>query len=343
MDSSNPPDPSHILHTANAFWASKTLLTAVEFDLFSCLGDAAMSGEALAEVLGLHPRGRDDFLDALVALGFLARDGDGAAGRYRNTPDTAAFLDRRSPRYLGGLLGMLNARTFGFWNDLGAALRTGQPQSEIKSSGRSYFEDLHGDAPRLAQFLEAMSGVQMENFHRLAERFDFTPYARMSDLGGALALLSRVLAGRYPHLSCTSFDLPAVAPHARRAVEAAGLGDRIRIASGDFFTDPLPVAEVITMGNVLHDWDLARKQALIGRVYEALPPGGVFIVIENLIDDARRENVFGLLMSLNMLLELGDAFDYTGADLRGWCEAAGFRAFEVVPLTEAASAGIAYK
>ncbi|OBS08171.1 methyltransferase [Acidihalobacter prosperus] len=343
MDQPNSPDPGHILHTANAFWASKTLLTAVEFDLFSLLGEDAMSGAALGEALGLHPRGRDDFLDALVALGFLAREGDGADGRYRNTPDTAAFLDRSSPQYLGGLLKMLGARTFGFWNELGEALRTGRPQSEIKHSGRAYFDDLQRDPQRLSQFLEAMSGVQMKNFHRLAECFDFAPYGSVSDLGGALALLSRVLAWRYPHLSCTSFDLPAVTPHARRAVEAAGLGERIRVVSGDFFSDPLPTAEVITMGNVLHDWDLARKQALIGRVYEALPPGGVFIVVENLIDDARRENVFGLLMSLNMLLELGDAFDYTGADLRGWCEAAGFSAFEVLPLTESASAGIAYK
>ena len=114
-------------------------------------------------------------------------------------------------------------------------------------------------------------------------------------------------------------------------------------ASGDFFADPLPRADVITMGLILHDWNLDRKMHLISAAYEALPEGGVFIVIENLIDDARRENAFGLMMSLNMLIEFGDAFDFTGGEFAGWCREAGFKDVEILPLTGPASAGIAYK
>ena len=122
-----------------------------------------------------------------------------------------------------------------------------------------------------------------------------------------------------------------------------GLSDRVTVAAGDFFGDPLPKADVITMGLILHDWNLERKLQLIRAAFDALPPDGAFVVIENLIDDERRENVFGLMMPLNMLIEFGGAFDYTGADFRGWCTDAGFRSVEVPPLAGPASAGIAYK
>jgi hypothetical protein len=106
---------------------------------------------------------------------------------------------------------------------------------------------------------------------------------------------------------------------AAKYIAAAGLSDRIGTAAGDFFKEPLPKADVITMGMILHDWNLEKKRHLIRSAYDALPPGGALVAIEALIDDTRRENVFGLLMSLNMLIEFGDAFDYSGADFRKWC------------------------
>jgi len=336
-------DPSHIMQTATAFWASKALLTGVEFDLFTALGDDAMTADQLGQELGIHPRGRYDFFDALVAAGFLLRDGDGPNGRYRNTPDTAAFLNRNSPTYIGGLPEMLNARLFGFWNHLGEALRTGQPQNEIKHTGKPMFEELYADQARLGQFLDSMTGFQAANFMALAEAFDFSRYQTVSDIGGALALLSRIVGDRHPHLSFTTFDLPPVAAHAQRHIEEAAMTDRIKVASGDFFADPLPKADVITMGNILHDWNLEKKKILIRKAYDALPEGGALIAVENLIDDARRENLFGLLMSLNMLIEFGDAFDYTGEDFRGWCTEVGFKDFEIVGLAGPTSAAVAYK
>ncbi|RMF70683.1 MAG: methyltransferase, partial [Acidobacteria bacterium] len=326
-----------------AFWASKVLLTAVEFDLFSTLAGASMTATELGEALGIHPRGRFDFFDALVALGFLEREGDGPQGRYRNTPETAAFLDRGSPLYIGGLPEMLNARLFGFWNHLGDALRTGRPQNESRTHGKPVFEALYASEAKLGEFLEAMTAIQAGNFAQLAEEFDFSRYRTVSDIGGALGLLSRIVAARHPHLTFTTFDLPPVAPHAQRAIDEAGMADRIAVVSGDFFEDELPKADVVTMGNILHDWNLERKKLLIRKAYDALPAGGAFIAIENLIDDARRENAFGLLMSLNMLIEFGDAFDYTGAEFRTWCSEAGFTRFEFVPLAGPTTAAIAYK
>lgn len=336
-------DPSRILDIGFGFWASKTLLTAVELDVFTTLSDRAMTGEELRQALSIHPRGVFDFLDALVALGFLYRDGDGVKGTYRNTEATAQFLDKRQPSYIGGILEMCNARLFGFWNDLGTAVKTGQPQNELKHSQKSMFETLYEDPARLEQFMGAMSGISRGNFQAFANQFDFSNYNTLCDVGGAAGVLSQLVAQRHPHMRCMSFDLPEVEPIAKRSLEQAGLSDRIQVVSGNFLTDSLPKADVITMGMILHDWNLEQKKHLIRLAYEALPENGAFVAIENLIDDARRDNAFGLLMSLNMLIEFGDAFDFTGADFWSWCQEAGFRRYEVIHLAGPCSAAIAYK
>lgn len=336
-------DPSHIMQVGVGFWASKTLLSAVELELFTQLGTEELSGDQIRERLGLHPRATFDFLDTLVALGFLERDGSGREGRYRNTMQTAAFLDKQSPTYMGGVLEMCNARLYRFWGDLTEALQTGKPQNEVKHTGTPMFEALYRDEARLEQFMQAMRGTQMGNFHALAEKFDFSRYESLCDVGGATGQLSIILATRHPHLRCTSFDLPVVEPIAKRTIEDAGLSDRVTTAAGDFFADPLPRADVICMGNVLHDWNLDGKLHLIRSAYQSLPDRGALIAIENVIDDDRRQNAFGLMMSLNMLIECGDAFDYTGADFGGWCQEVGFRETEILPLTGPSSAAVAYK
>jgi hypothetical protein len=336
-------DPSQIMQVGMGFFASKTLLSAVELELFTKLGNDQMTGSQIAGTLELHPRAIPDFPDALVALELLEREGEGSDALYRNTQTTAVFLDKTSPAYIGGILEMSNARLYRFWGDLTEALQTGEPQNEIKHTGKAMFEELYSDPDRLEQFMNAMAGISLGPFSVLAEKFDFSQCRTLCDVGGATGQLSIIVANRHPHMRCTSFDLPVVEPIAKRTIEAAGLGERVTAVGGDFFTDPLPRADVITMGLILHDWNLERKMLLIKAAYDALPEGGAFIAVENLIDDARRENAFGLLMSLNMLIEFGDAFDYTGADFAGWCEEVGFKRTEVVPLAGPASAGIAYK
>jgi predicted O-methyltransferase YrrM len=336
-------DPSHIMQVGMGFWASKTLLSAVELELFSSLGSEAMTGPQIGEALGLHARAVPDFPDALVALELLDRDGEGSDALYRNTPAAAVFLDKASPAYIGGILEMSNARLYRFWGDLTEALQTGRPQNEIKHTGKPVFEELYSEPDRLEQFMNAMAGISSGPLHALAEKFDFSKYKTLCDVGGATGQLSIIVANRHPHMRCTTYDLPVVEPIARRTIEAAGLSDRVTTAAGDFFADPLPEADVITMGLILHDWDLEGKMHLIRAAHDALPEGGALVIVENLIDDARRENAFGLLMSLNMLIEFGDAFDFTGADFAGWCKEVGFKEIDVLALAGPASAGIAYK
>ena len=344
MHNTNPQlDPGPILQTAFAFWSSKVLLTAVEFGVFTKLGDRRVTGAKLGAEIGLHPRGIRDFFDALVAMKFLDREGDGPEAKYFNTPASALYLDCSSPRYVGGILVMLNERLFKFWHDLPEALRTGKPQNETKHGQKGVFEELYEELPRLEQFMGAMTGLSRINFEAFAAKFDCSKFKTLCDVGGATGLLCIETAKKHPHLQCLSFDLPPVEPIARKHIAAAGLSDRIGTAVGDFFKDPLPKADIITMGMILHDWNLEKKMHLIRSAYDALAPNGALVAIEALIDDARRENVFGLLMSLNMLIEFGDAFDYSAADFRKWCVEVGFRRFEVIHLAGASSAAIAYK
>ena len=337
------PTPARILETGLAFWGSKALLSAVEIGLFTELASGPLTGAEIEARLALHPRATFDFLDALVAIGLLDRHGSAAAARYANTPETARYLDRRRPTYVGGILEMANARLYPYWADLTPALKTGKPQNEVKHSGKPMFDELYADPARLEQFMDAMSGVSMANFEAFAARFDFSPYQRMADIGGATGQLSCLVARRHAHLACASYDLPVVTPIAERRIAAAGLSQRVAARPIDFLTDEFPRADLITMGMILHDWNLAEKKRLIAKAYRALPAGGAFVAIENIIDDERRENAFGLLMSLNMLVEFGDAFDFTGADFTGWCLEAGFSRCEILPLTGPASAAIAYK
>ncbi len=338
-----PPAPDQILQVGMGFFASKALLSAVELGVFTALADGGKTGAALEQDLGLHPRATYDFLDTLVAIGMLERDGDGAEGVYRNTRATDLYLDRAKPTYVGGILEMANARLYRFWGDLTPALTSGQPQNEVRHSGKPMFDELYADPARLEQFMDAMTGVSMANFQAFARKFDFSSYRSLADIGGATAQLSCIVAAAHPHIQALSCDLPVVTPIAERRIAEAGLQDRVAAESIDFFSGEFPQADLITMGMILHDWNLEKKKMLIAKAYRALPEGGAFVAIENIIDDARRENAFGLLMSLNMLIEFGDAFDFTGADFTSWCLEAGFKRCEIVPLAGPASAAIAYK
>jgi precorrin-6B methylase 2 len=238
---------------------------------------------------------------------------------------------------------MANNRLYPFWNFLEEALRTGTPQNEIRTGRTTLFEEIYADIDKTREFVNAMGGIQIGNFVTFAREFDFSDYHTLCDIGGAGALLSAHVATHNPHMKCISFDLPAVAPIALENISKMGLAANINIHSGDFFTEPFPKADVITMGNILHDWGIKDKKMLIGKAYEALPKGGALVAIENIIDDERRQNAFGLMMSLNMLIETPDGFDFTAADYNGWALEAGFSKTFLIPLTGPSSAVIAVK
>lgn len=342
MPESTPPayvSPEYILNVGTGFMAAKTLLSAVELGVFTHV--AAQPG-ALADLearLGLHPRASRDFLDALVALGFLDRNN----GLYENTPPAARYLDARSQDYIGALLEMSNQRLYRYWDGLTDALRTGQPQNELKTGGATLFAALAADPERHQQFLSAMTALSRAANQAIARKFSWADYSSFVDVGTAQGNLAAQIARQHPHLRGIGFDLPPVAPIFAAHVEAMGVTERLQFVSGDFFKDPLPSVDVVVMGHILHDWDLAEKKALIGQAWACLPPGGALIIYEAMIDDARTSNAQGLLMSLTMLIETYGGFDYTAADCAGWMVEAGFQQTRKVKLTGAEAMVIGIK
>ena len=334
------------MQIGSGFWASKVLLTAVNLELFTHLAEQNnRSAQDIKSLFKFNCTDRHlyDFLDALVCFGFLKREGLLDTAQYSNSLDTDTFLDKAKPSYIGGMLEMMNNRLYGFWGNLQDGLATGHAQNEIKNGDDPLFETLYNDPDRLKGFVNAMTGMQVGNFMTLAQAFDFSKYNTFLDAGGSAGVLSLMVAQHNPHMTCTTLDLPAVEPIANETIQQFQLADRVKAISADFFKDTLPQADVVAMGNILHDWNEEHKIQLIQKAYNALPEGGAFIAIEAVIDDERKQNVFGMMMSLNMLIETGDGFDYTFADFNKWATQVGFKSTSIVPLTGPSSAVIAYK
>lgn len=314
--------PDKVMQIGLGFWGSKTLLSAVEVELFTHLANGPLTGSELAQAANLHTRSWRDFFDALVALGLLNRHD----GRYSNTPEADLFLDKAKPGYIGGLLEMANARLYGHWGSLTEALRTGRSQSESKDEkGENTFATLYAHPKRLRGFLQAMTGISMGTARAIAQKFPWSEYQTFVDVGTAQGCLPTEVALAHEHVTGQGLDLPAVQDIFEEYVRSFGLSARLSFHAGNFFADPLPEADVLVMGHILHDWNLEEKQMLLAKAAKALPKGGALVVYEALIDDDRRQNAFGLLMSLNMLIETTGGFDYTGADCSGWMRKAGFR------------------
>jgi precorrin-6B methylase 2 len=333
--------PEKILQLGSAFWASKTLLSAIELGLFTHLAARGpMTLDEVRSALGLHERSAHDFLDALVALGMLQRSGD---GRYANTPETELYLDRNKYSYVGGILEMMNARLYRYWGNLTEALRTGLPQNETRHGEPDLFAALYADPARLELFLSAMTGISLPTAKAMAASFPWKRYRSFADIGCAQGGLTVEIAQAHPHLRAYGYDLPAVRPVFERYVAGNGLASRVAFQAGDFFKDALPGTDVLVMGHILHDWSLEQKKHLLRSAYAALPKDGALIVYDAMIDDERRQNAFGLLMSLNMLIETPAGFDYTGAECRAWMKEAGFKDVSIEPLQGPYSMAVAYK
>jgi O-methyltransferase/methyltransferase family protein len=328
-----------ILQVGLGFWASKTFLSAVEMGVFTELAKGPEDLAALRSRLGIHPRSARDFFDALVALGFLRR----AEGKYANTPATDMFLDKNKPTYIGGVLEMASQRLYRHWSHLTEALRTGKLQSEAKGGTGSPFEELYADPARLKTFLTAMTGISRGANIAISGKVPWERYRTFADVGTAQGDLAVQIALGNPHLTGIGYDLAQIGPIFEEYVEQNGLSSRLRFQVGNFFEDALPKADVITMGHILHDWNLEEKKMLLGKAYAALNAGGAVVIYDAIIDDDRSENAFALMMSLNMLIETPGGFDYTGRDCTAWMKEAGFRDVRVEHLMGPDSMVIGFK
>jgi len=307
-----------IIELGYAFRSAKALMSAVELGVFTVLAEQSLDRDTLRQRIGLAERGAADFLDALVALGLLHRDG---SGRYANAPGAGRYLDARKPGYIGGLLENLAAREYGMWETLTDALRTGKPQTGFEAA---HFRQLYADRERLRTYAKGMTGGSRSVAEALAAKFPWGQYRTFADIGTSQGCVPVQIASAHTHLTGCGFDLPVLAAMFKDYVDCSRCSDRLRFVPGDFFADPLPTADVLILGRVLHNWDLPTKRMLLEKAHDALPQGGALIVYERMIDDERRASRTGMLSSLNMLIMTDGGFDFTAADCIGWMRDAGF-------------------
>jgi SAM-dependent methyltransferase len=314
---SSQTEAHDLVRMAHAFQQTQLLLTADELGTFTALRDGPLTEERLRAKLGLHPRGTRDFLDTLVAHDLLRRTGE----HYANNEVAMRRLDSTSPEsYLGGVLN-LSRQLYPLWSKLPESLRTGKPQIDLSDAFSPDSPDASG---HLAAFHRAMADVTRMTAPAVKDALDWRQYRTFVDVGGSTGTLSAELIRAYPWLRASCFDLAATEPHFRDTVAELGLAGEIAFHVGDFFTDPLPEADVLVLGRVLHDWNVTQRRKLLAKAYQAVRPGGAVVVYDAMIDDDRRTRRDALLLSLNMLLYSAGGGEYTFRELSGWLRESGF-------------------
>jgi len=326
MESTDSPEVGlqQLLDIATGFWRSQVLFSAVECGVFGALVDGPATLAELQERTGLHERAARDLLDSLGALGLLLREGD----RYRNAPVTERHLDRKQPGYVGGFLMFMSKSLYPAWGRLPELLRTGHLQEGDDSFGAFY-----RDPDRVRGCMSAMDSAAAAITAELVKWPDWQRYQSFVDLGGARGNLAGRIALAHPHLKGGCFDLPPLEPFFTEHMTSLDTADRVVFHGGDFRSDPLPEADVLLFGHVLHDWDEDARRALVARAHAALRPGGSLLVYDELIDDDRGGPARSLLMSLNMQLVRSGASEYSAAEAREWLAEAGFTEVGVQELT----------
>lgn len=330
------PSPHPVTDLLWAQWKTQLLAGAVGLDVFSSLADGPLTEPELRRRTGVHERAARDFFDALVALGLLHRD----RGEYRNTAESATYLSTANPAtYLGASVvqqaGDLAA-------DLTGVLRTGKSTLEV-ADGTDFYATTYATPESTRAFQRDMTVLSIGSALAMAEKFPWERHRTVTDVGCAEGALPGHLLRRHPHLRAVGFDLPVAEQGFRENTERLGVADRVSFVGGDFFTDPLPAADVLVLGHILHNWDEPTKLRLLRSAWEALPEGGAVIVYETLIDDARSRNAVGLILSLIMHMEVPGGYDYTGADCLKWMAETGFRDGHVQHLEGPESMVVGYK
>jgi O-methyltransferase domain/Dimerisation domain len=302
------------------------MLSAVELGVFTALSDGPATEPELRARLGLHPRGSLDFLDTLVALNVLERDGD----RYRNAPDTDYYLDKNKPTYLGYPEWVVHG-SFHSWTRFTDSLRTGLRQSPRGNAGGDLF-DLYDDPDEIAR---TMAGADTHNTalaRALAAEVDWSGYRDFVDIGGARGNVPALLVRAHPHLHGMNFDLPVIKPYFDAHMAQLGMSPaQVSFESGDFFVDTFPTADVMICGHTLHNHSVETRKLIIAKAYEALRPGGIMLAYDVLLDEQRAELV-PLMWSLSMLVQTAEGAEYTISECQSWMLEAGFDSVSSAPL-----------
>lgn len=284
--------PNSVLDLIEAFRRSQTMFTALALGVFDRLAPAPATADELARALGCHPDALGRLLDACVALGLLLREGE----RYANSEEAARYLARSSPDTMSGYIRYSHQVLYSMWAHLDDAVREGSHrwQQTFGLDGPLFSHFFRTDEAK-RDFLAGMHGLGQISSPAVVAAFDLGSFRQFVDLGGATGHLALAAAQRYPGMQAAVFDLPPVIEVAREYLA----GTPVETIAGDFFSDPLPPADLYALGRILHDWSDLKIHRLLRKICDALPEHGALLIAEKLLTP---ENVPAHMQSLNMLI-----------------------------------------
>jgi acetylserotonin N-methyltransferase len=294
-----PPDPSVVLDLIEAFRRSKVLFAAVALGVFDALASLPKTTQTLAAELPADTDALERLLDACVGLKLLDRSSHG----YANTPAAAAYLCRGSPARITGYINYSNDVLWQLWSHLEDAVREGTHRwKQTYGWEGPIFSHFFRTEESKREFLMGMHGQGVLSSPQVVAAFDLGRFHTLVDLGGATGHLAVAACRRYPHLRAVVYDLPDAVPLAREMISGTSVADRVTVAAGDFFVDPLPPGDLYAVGRILHDWAEEKILRLLGRIHDRLPPGGALLIAEKLLDDDKSGPRWAQMQSLNMLV-----------------------------------------
>jgi hypothetical protein len=320
-----PPDEAQALHALGlGFMAARTLHVALELRLFTHLAAGAQTLTHVAQSLGLAERAAGRLLYACTALGLVQATG----GVFRNTPLTQKYLVEDQPTFIGSYLQMLDALAYHRWEQIGAALRHDGPVDDIVHPYRF----LADEAAEAATFSAAQHAGSRSLGYALARRVDFTPFTCLLDLGGGSGAYTAEILRRYPHLHAILFDFPQVSRLAEAVMQQEGLTDRVHIVSGDYEHDALPPGpDVVLWSGNLHASSPESCQRVLTRLHALLPPGGMVLIHDYMLDETRSSPLIPALLALHLTLVSEHGQVYSGLELRDLLVQASFEDVRIEP------------
>lgn len=309
-------DPSIVLDLIDAFRRSKCMFTAVSLGLFDYT-PAPLSD--LTKRTQTDPGALERLLDGCVSLGLLTREGD----RYTNTEAADAYLRRDSPTTMTGYILYSDRVLYYLWGNLEHAVTEGTHRwKQTFDLDGALFSHFFRTPESKYEFLLGMHGLGVLGSPKVVRAFDLSGFRRLVDLGGATGHLPNAALECYPHLEAAVFDLPPVIETARSFADP-----RVELIPGDFFTDPLPPADLYALGRILHDWSEPKIRILLKKVFEALPQGGALLIVERLLNPDKGGPTTALMQSLNMLC-CTEGKERTLAEYEALLREAGFASVE---------------
>lgn len=304
-----------ILEMARGFQPACVVIAGADLDVFSLLHARPMSAERLAAKIKGDPRAATVLLDALTALGLLAK-GPGKAPVYSLPRALVGILTENGSDCVLGMLRHLG-NCLRRWGDLAGVVLSGKPAARRAS--------VRGHGGDLDSFIRAMHEVSVPMSVPLIGSLGPLKFGHLLDLGGASGTWTIPFLKMNPGARATIFDLPEVIPMARRTMAKAGLAHRVGFAAGSYHKGPMPKgADLAWVSAIVHQNSRAENRAMFAKVFRALEPGGRILIRDIIVDSTRTRPVGGALFAVNMLVATDGGATFTFDELREDLAQAGF-------------------